>query len=144
MRPLFDQLWYMSVCRCVRITVSLVGPIARLSLSRGPVKGLRKMLCWAQRGRCSLASASCLRESCLGQGRGRWLGSGRTVPLQGPCCLELLCRLAAGPCTYERHCGKQRSNIHERSTTKTNHSVLCVSATINKAKADLVTFRRLQ
>lgn len=79
------------------------GPIARLSLSRGPVRGLRKVLCSDQRGCCSLASASCLRESC----RGRRLGSGRTECLLGPCCLELQCRLAAGPCTYERRYGKE-------------------------------------
>lgn len=83
------------------------GPIARLSLSRGHVRLLRKVLCSDQRGRCSLASASCLQESCMGPGRGCRLGSGRTECLLGPCCLGLQCRLAAGPCTYERHYGKE-------------------------------------
>lgn len=79
------------------------GPIARLSLSRGPVRPLRKVLCSGQRGCCSSASVSCLRESC----RERWRGSGRTVSLLGPCCLEPQCRLEADPCTYERHYGKE-------------------------------------
>lgn len=100
---------------CVRITVSSGGPIARLSLSRGPVRHLRKVLCSGRSGCCSLVSASCLWESCLGQGRGRWLGSGRTVRLLGPCCLDLQCRLAADPCTCERHYRKERSSLRHCS-----------------------------
>lgn len=105
LQPLFDQVWcvcaYVRVC--VRITVSSGGPIARPFLSKGPVGRLRKVLCSGQRGYCSLASASCLQDLC----QGRWQGSGRSECLLGPCCPGLQCRLAAGPCTYGHHYGKE-------------------------------------
>lgn len=100
----------MSVCKSayvpVRISVSSGGPITMLSLRRGPVGHLWRVLCSRQRQRCSLRSASCLRELCMVLGQGCWLDSGRTEHLLVPCRLELQCTQAAGPCTYERHCEK--------------------------------------
>lgn len=90
----------------VRISVSSCGPITMLSLRRGPVGHLWRVLCSRQRQRCSLQSASCLRELCMVLGQGCWLDSGRTEHLLVPCRLELQCTQAAGPCTYERHCEK--------------------------------------
>lgn len=84
------------------------GPIAGLSLSRGPARRLRKVLCSSQRGRCSLPSVSCQRERCRGRARRLGLGSGRTERLLGPCCPEPQSRPAADPCTCERRCGDER------------------------------------
>lgn len=88
------------------------GPIARLSQSMEPVGRLRKVLCSCQRGRCRWSSASCLMElECQRQLQRRCWGSGRTECQSGPWFLELQCRLAAGPCTYERRYGEEQRDI---------------------------------
>lgn len=87
------------------------GPIARLSQSMEPVGRLRKVLCSCQRGRCRWSSASCLMELCQRQLQRRCWGSGRTERQPGPWFLELQCRLAAGPCTYERRYGEEQRDV---------------------------------
>lgn len=87
------------------------GPIARPSLSRGPVGHLKKVLCSCHRGRCSWPSESRLTELCPRQPqKGRW-GSGRTERQLGPCFLKLQRRLAAGPCTYECRYGEKQRDV---------------------------------
>lgn len=125
------------VCVCVcGITVNPRGgdPIATLSLSKGPVWRLRKVLCSDQRGCCSLVAVSCLCGLCLGRGKGRRRGSGRTERLVGPCCLELQCRLVAGPCTYEHHYGKSEATLittQQDGIINTENSLIKVSTLFN-------------